>query len=112
MCGSKIPTSANFCPQCGEDTRDSTKLKTRMRFSWLKDMERRYASDYTRFLASGLPDSEGDKEEPVFDKARKMAKETNEPVMVHVVLREKRGEIGSLPWAVVEPDGRIEYAYP
>lgn len=75
-------------------------------------MEKRHASDYTRFRAGGLADSEGDKEEPVFDKAKKMAKDTNEPVMVHVILREKRGEIGSLPWALIEADGTIEYAYP
>ena len=83
-----------------------------MRFSWLKDVEKRFASDHTRFRAGGLPDVEDDREEPVFDKAKKRAKDTNEPVMVHVILREKRGEIGSLPWALVEPDGTIEYAYP
>jgi hypothetical protein len=112
VCGSKIPTSANFCPQCGEGTRDPKRLKTRMRFSWLKDVERRYSSDNTLFRAGGLPDAEDDKEEPVFDKARKKAKDTNEPVMVNVILREKRGEIGSLPWALIEPDGTIEYVYP
>ena len=84
----------------------------RMRFSWLKGMEKRYASDSTRFRAGGLADSEGDKEEPVFDTAKRMAKDTNQPVMVHVVLREERGEIGSLPWALVGPDGTIEYSYP
>jgi hypothetical protein len=112
VCGSKIPTSAKFCPQWGEGTRDPKRLKTRMRFSWLKDVEKRYASDHTLFRAGGLPDAEDDIEEPVFDKAKKKAKDTNEPVMVNVILREKRGEIGSLPWALVEPDGTIEYVYP
>jgi Double zinc ribbon len=111
VCGNKIPTSANFCPQCGEDTRDPKRLKMRMRFSWLKDVEKRYASDQTLFRAGGLPGAEDDKEGPVFDKAKK-AKDTDEPVMVNVILRERRGEIGSIPWALIEPDGAIEYVYP
>ena len=111
-CGSKMAASANFCPYCGEDTRDQNKLKIRMRFSWLKDAEERYASESTRFRAVGLTNAEDDREGPVFDKARKKAKDTNEPVMVEVVLLEKRGEIDSFPWALVEPDGTIRYVYP
>lgn len=108
-CGSKIPTSAKFCPDCGEDIGNPEKLKIRMRFSWLKDMEKRYASDYTRFRAAGLKEDE--EEEPVFDKAKKKAKDTNEPVMIYVILFEKRGEIDSFPWALIRPDGTIEYVY-
>jgi hypothetical protein len=110
MCGSRIPTSAKFCPDCGEAI-GNTKLKIRMRFSWLKDMEKRYASDYTRFRAAGLADAEDEKEKPVFDKAKKKAKDTNEPVMIHVILHEKRGEIDSFPWALIRPDGTTEYVY-
>jgi hypothetical protein len=82
-----------------------------MRFSWLKDMEKRYASDYTRFRATGLAGAEDEKEEPVLEKARKKARGTNEPVTVHVILIEKRGEIDSFPWAKIRPDGTIEYVY-
>jgi hypothetical protein len=111
-CESKMPTSANFCPQCGEESRDLKRLKMWMRFSWLKDVEKRYASDRVLFRAGELPAAEGDKEETIFDEARKKAKDTKGPVMVNVVLLEKRGEIGSLPWAVIEPDGTVEYVYP
>jgi len=107
-----MQASANFCPYCGEATRDPNKLKMRMRFFWLRDTEERYASECTRFRAAGLTDAEDDKEGPVFDKAGKKAKDTNEPVMVNVVLLEKRGEIDSFPWAVVKPDGTVEYVYP
>lgn len=110
-CGSAISDSANFCQHCGEDTRDLKKLKMRMRFLWLDNIERRYASDRARFRASGL-NAEDDKEEPALDKARRKAKDTNEPVAVDVVLLEKRGEIGSFPWAVVGPSGTVEYVYP
>ncbi len=54
-CGNKIQVSANFCHYCGEDTRDLKKLKMRMRFIWLNDMEKRYASDRTRFRARWTP---------------------------------------------------------
>lgn len=111
-CGEKIQTSANFCQYCGADTRDLKKLKARMRFSWLNDMEQRYASDHTRFRVGGLSNAEDDSEGPVFDKAKKKAKDANEAVMVSVVLLEKRGEIDSFPWALVEPNGTIEFVYP
>ena len=108
VCGGRIPASAKFCPECGEDVEDTKNSKMRMRFSWLKDMEKRYASDYTRFRAG---DVEDEKEEPVFFKAKKKAKDTNEPVMVYVVFLEKRGEIDSVPWASIRTDGTIEYVY-
>lgn len=108
----KHTASANFCQYCGEDTRDLKKLKARMRFSWLNGTERRYGSDHTRFRVSGIPSAEDDNEGPMFDKARKKAKDTNEAVTVNVVLLEKRGEIDSFPWALVRPNGTIEYVYP
>jgi len=111
-CGSKIPLSAKFCPNCGEGVGDPKELKTRMRFAWLKDLERRYSSDSTVFRAAGIAGAEDEKEEPVFSKAKKRAKDANEPVMVYVVLNEKRGEIDSFPWALVRPDGSVEYMYP
>lgn len=110
-CGSRIPASAKFCPNCGESAANSKKLKMRMRFSWLKDMEKKYASDYTRFRVAGLAEAEVEREEQVFDEAKKKAKDTNEPVTVHVVLLEKRGEIDSFPWALIRPDGTVEYVY-
>lgn len=83
-----------------------------MRFFWLDAMSRRYGSDRTLFRAGALPNAEDDKEAPVLDKAKKKAKDTDEPVTVNVVLLEKRGEIDSFPWALVEPNGTIEYVYP
>ena len=110
-CGNRIPASAKFCPNCGEGMANSKNLKMRMRFSWLKDIEKKYASDHTRFRVSGLAEAEGEKEEQVLDKAKKKARDTNEPVAIHVVLLEKRGEIDSFPWASIKPDGTIEYVY-
>jgi ribosomal protein L40E len=110
-CGVRIPASAKFCPNCGEDLKNTKESKIRMRFAWLKDAERRYASDYTRFRAVGMPNAEDENEGPVFDKAKKKAKDTNEPVMVCVILFEKRGEIDSFPWASIKPDGTIDYIY-
>jgi RNA polymerase subunit RPABC4/transcription elongation factor Spt4 len=107
-CGSRIQASSKFCPDCGEDV-GNPKLKMRLRFAWLKDVEKRYASDYTRFRAAGVANAEDEEEEPVFDKAKKKAKDTNEPVMIYVSLHEKRGEIDSFPWALIRPDGTIEY---
>lgn len=112
VCGSKIPASVKFCPHCGEATRNPERSEMRMRFSWLKDMEKTYASDYSRFRAAGLPGAEDEKEQPVFEKAKKRAKDANEPVMIHVVLFEKRGEIDSFPWALIRPDSTIEYVCP
>jgi ribosomal protein L40E len=109
-CGGRIPASAKFCPNCGEDV-GNPKLKMRLRFAWLKDLEKSYASDYTRFRAAGIASAEDEKEEPVFDKAKKKVKDTNEPVMIYVILFEKRGEIDSFPWALIRPDGTIEYIY-
>ena len=83
----------------------------RMRFSWLKDIEKKYASDHTRFRLAGLAEAEDEREEQVFDKAKKKAKDTNESVTVQVVLLENRGEIDSFPWALIGPDGTVEYVY-
>jgi len=110
-CGSKISASAKFCPNCGEGNTNSRKLKTRMRFSWLKDIEKKYASDHTRFRVTGPVEAEDEKEEQALDKARKEAKDSNKSVTIHVVLLEKRGEIDSFPWASVRPDGTVEYVY-
>jgi len=109
-CGSRIPT-ARFCHNCGEGTASSKKLKVRMRFSWLKDIEKKYASDHTRFRIGGLAGAEDEQEEQVFDKAKKKATDSNEPVKIDVVLLEKRGEIDSFPWALIRPDGTVEYVY-
>jgi ribosomal protein L40E len=109
-CGGRIAASAKFCPDCGEDLRNP-KLKIRLRFVWLKDMEKRYVPDYTRFRAAGIANAEDEKEGPVFDKAKKKAKDMNEPVMIYVSLLEKRGEIDSFPWALIRPDGTVEYIY-
>ena len=106
-CGSRIPTS-KFCPHCGAA---NSKLKVRMRFSWLKDVEKRYSSENTRFRVAGTTEAEDEREEQVFDRARKKAKDSNEPVAVNVVLLERRGEIDSFPWALVRPDGTVEYVY-
>jgi ribosomal protein L40E len=110
-CGSRIPLSAKFCPDCGEGVGDPKDLRRRLRFSWLKEMEKRYSSDFTRFRAAGLAEAEDEKEEPVLEKAKKKAKNTNDPVMIYVSLHEKRGEIDSFPWACVRPDGTVEYVY-
>jgi len=82
-----------------------------MRFSWLKDIEKEYASDHTRFRIGGLAGAEDEQEEQVFDKAKKKATDSNEPVKIDVVLLEKRGEIDSFPWALIRPDGTVEYVY-
>ena len=110
-CGSNMPASAKFCPNCGEDVRNIKESKMLRRFAWLKEMERRYGSDYTLFRAVGIANAEDGKEEPVFEKAKKKAKDTNDPVTICVILLEKRGEIGSFPWASIKPDGAIEYIY-
>lgn len=79
------------------------------RFKWLKDVERKYASDYTKFyVPEGI---ESDREDPVLHDAKKQAEETNQPVNIFVELWTTRGKIGSFPWSVVNPDGTIEYIY-
>jgi hypothetical protein len=70
---------------------------------------KRYASDYTKFRVPELIENE--KEKPVFDEAKKKAKDTNEPVTIYVDLLERRGKIGSFPWALIKPDGTVEYIY-
>lgn len=111
-CGSRVSASAKFCQNCGEDMRDPKSLKTRTRFLWLGNMEKRYASDRTLFRISGTSNAEDENEGPMLDKAKKRAKEANQPVTVNVVLIEKRGEIDSFPWAVVGPSGTVEYVFP
>jgi hypothetical protein len=79
------------------------------RFAWLKGVERKYASDYTKFyMSEGI---ESDREDPVLNEAKKKAEETNQPVKISVDLWTKRGKIGSFPWSLVKPDGTIEYNY-
>jgi len=107
-CGSMMPASVKFCPNCGTA---NSKLKARMRFSWLKDVEKKYSSEQTRFRVTGVTGAEDEGEERVFDRARKKAKDTNETVMINVVLFEKRGEIDAFPWASIRPDGTVDYVY-
>jgi hypothetical protein len=79
------------------------------RFAWLKDVERKTASESTTFY---VPEGvESDREDPVLNDARKQAEETNQPVQIFVALRTTRGKIGSFPWSLVKPDGTIEYNY-
>jgi hypothetical protein len=79
------------------------------RFVWLKDVERKYASDYTKFIVPEVIES--DREEPVLNEAKKQAKETNQPVKIFVDLWTHWGKIGSFPWSLVKADGSIEYTY-
>jgi hypothetical protein len=108
-CKNRISISAKFCPICGEGFENRKELIMHLRFAWLKDMEKRCASDYTKFRVPELIEDE--KEKPVFDKANKKAKDTNESVTIYVDLLERRGKIGSFPWALIRPDGTIEYIY-
>jgi hypothetical protein len=79
------------------------------RFSWLKDVEGKYASEHTKFY---VPDGvESECEDPVLNEAKKKAEETNQPVQTFVDLWAKRGKIASIPWSLVKPDGTIEYNY-
>ena len=110
-CGNRIPDMAKYCPYCGEAIADQKEEKRRMRFSWLKAVERKYSSDHTCFRTVGAPEAEDEKEAPVFDKAGKRAKDANKPIMIHVILFENRGEIDSFPWALIKPDGTVEYIY-
>lgn len=80
-----------------------------LRFAWLEDMEKRCASDHTKFHVPELIEDE--KEKPVFDEANKKAKDMNEPVTIYVDLFERRGKIGSFPWALITPDGTVKYIY-
>jgi len=92
-----------------EETAKRMKEKEWLRIAWLKDKEKKYASDYTKFRVPELIEDE--KEEPVLDEAKKKAKDTSEPVTVYVDFLERRAKIGSLPWALIKPDGTVEYIY-
>ena len=79
------------------------------RFAWLKEVERKYASDFTKFNVPEVIES--DNEEPVLNEAKKKAEETNQPVQTFLDLWTKRGKISSFTWSLVKPDGTIEYNY-
>ena len=97
-------------PELSEKEREKMVEQRRLyRFSWLKDVEGKYASDYTKFyVPEGI---ESDSEVPVLNEAKKKAEETSQPVQIFVGLWTKRGKIGSFPWSLVEPEGTIEYNY-
>jgi len=105
-------TNLKVLSQPGPSPEEKTKRleeKRLVRFAWLKEMEKRCASDYTRFRVPELVEDE--KEEPVLDEAKKKARDTNGPVKVFVDFWERRGKIGSFDWASVQPDGAVEYVY-
>lgn len=98
----------------GESLEQSEKEKRRKRlerFAWLKAMEKRYASDLTRFYLAGEK-VESEMEDEIILKAKEQAKTKNEAITVYVELRERRGKIDSFNWAEVEPDGTVRYMYP
>jgi hypothetical protein len=94
-----------------ELSRKEKERKMLQRFAWLKAMERKCASDYVKFCIEG-GNLEADTEDVVVSKAKTTAKDKNVPVTISIQLYEKRGKIGSLKWAKVNPDGTIEYIYP
>lgn len=97
-------------PELSAERREKMAEQLRLnRFAWLKDVERKYASDYTKFIVPEVIES--DSEDPVLNEAKKKAEETNQPVKIFVDLWAKRGKIGSFPWSLVKADGSIEYTY-
>ena len=97
-------------PELSAERREKMVEQLRLyRFAWLIEVERKYASDYTKFIVPEVIES--DREEPVLNEAKKQAEETNQPVTIFVGLWAKRGKIGSFPWSLVKPDGTIEYNY-
>ena len=94
-----------------ELTPKEKKEKKLHRFRWLKAMEKKCASDYVKFCISEW-NVETDKEEDAFSEARNIVKDKNEPVTIFIQLWERRGKIGSLRWAKVNPDSTVEYIYP
>jgi len=97
-------------PKLSEEQRETMAKELRLyRFAWLKDVERKTASESTKFY---VPEGvESDREDPVLNEAKRQAEETNQPVQVFVELWTTRGKIGSFPWSLVKPDGTIEYNY-
>lgn len=79
------------------------------RFAWLKMKEKECGSDYTRFCISDILTDE--KEEVVIAEAKKLAENNNKSITIQVEFWEKRGKIDSVPWAIVIPEGLIEYVY-
>jgi hypothetical protein len=97
-------------PELSAERREMLAEQMRLnRFAWLKEVERKYASDYTKFIVPEVIES--DNEEPVLNEAKKKAEETNQPIKTFVDLWTKRGKIGSFTWSLVKPDGTIEYNY-
>jgi hypothetical protein len=110
MVGGTTSLQVGGYPELSGERREQMMEQLRWyRFAWLKDVERKYATEYTKFSVSGVIES--DSEDPVLNEATKKAEETNQPVTIFVDLWTKRGKIGSFPWSLVKPDGTIEYAY-
>jgi len=82
---------------------------TFLRFRFLKEVEKKLSSDYTRFRVPELIEHENEGE--VLTEAKKRAKNINESIKVFVDLWEKRGKIVTLEWATVKPDSTVEYIY-
>jgi hypothetical protein len=97
-------------PELSAEMKEKMEEQMRLyRFAWLKGVERKYASDYTKFNVPEVIES--DCEDPVLNEAKKKAEETTQPVKTFVDLWAKQGKIGSFPWSSVKPDGTIEYIY-
>jgi len=110
MVGGTTSLQVGGYPELSGERREQMMEQLRWyRFAWLKDVERKYAAEYTKFSVPGVIES--DREDTVLNEATKKAEETNQPVTIFVELWTKRGKIGSFPWLLVKPDGTIEYEY-
>jgi hypothetical protein len=79
------------------------------RFNWLETLEQGLSADSTRFTIPTIIDAE--QETPVIEKAKTMARNSEQPITTYVEFWEKRGKIGTFPWAVVTSTGELTYVY-
>ena len=108
--GAKTSLQVEVDPELSAEMKEKMEEQMRLyRFAWLKEVEKKYASDYAKF---NVPEViKRDCEDPVLNEAKKKAEEMNQPVKTFVDLWTKQGKIGSFPWSLVKPDGTIEYIY-
>lgn len=85
----------------------------RHRIKWIQQIESDTGADpdKTEFIITNTEERAKNPDD-ILIRAKKLAKEKDEEVEVRVELWERRGwKIATFPWAIVQPDGSVDYVY-